>query len=150
MSHTRFKPTDKQRELVRKMAAYGLTHDQIAACISWADGTPISPTMLATNFERELSTGLAMAITDSAECVMNIVRNGQDERARLDAAKYFLSTRGKWRTADSIAATDAAQKQLISEGAKRPGLLEELKRTMEQASAQAYKQIEREVIDVEK
>lgn len=80
--------TDLSRELVKVMVAAGLTQVEIAKKIGISENT------LAKHYRTELDVGWIEAIHDATTAVLSEIRS-KDSDKRLDAAKFFLTRRGR-------------------------------------------------------
>lgn len=80
--------TDLSRELVKVMVAAGLTQVEIAKKMGIAENT------LIKHYRTELDVGWVEAISDAATAVLSEIRS-KDSEKRLDAAKFFLTRRGR-------------------------------------------------------
>jgi hypothetical protein len=85
MARPRWNPTDKEREQVQLMAAFGIAQPAIAAVIGVSDRT------LRTRCKTELATGLTTALTNVANALYKSAIGGN-----VEAQKFFLRCRGHW------------------------------------------------------
>jgi hypothetical protein len=81
-------PTDVERALVKMFVAAGLTNIEIAKHLKMDRKT------LSKHYEHELETGWIEAVGDAATAIIEEMRSKESDK-RLEAAKFFLSRRGK-------------------------------------------------------
>ena len=103
-SHRRaeFVPTKEQREQVRAMVGYGLTHEEVACLtINPATGEGIALHTLHKHFKRELADGHAMA---KALVLQSLFKKARDEKHPQAAvcAMFIAKCRYGWRQADRV------------------------------------------------
>lgn len=80
--------SDKDRDRVKKMSAYGLKHDVIADIIGCDSDS------LRKHFALELKIGLGEIIEQVAD---SLIEKAKSERPdAVNAAKFFLQSRGDW------------------------------------------------------
>lgn len=80
--------SDANRALVKVFTAAGLTQEEIAKHLK------INRKTLAKHYAHELETGWIEAIGEAATAIITEMRSTTSEK-RLDAAKFFLSRRGR-------------------------------------------------------
>jgi hypothetical protein len=83
-------PTQKTRDKVESLVAFGITQEQIARNLE------ISVDTLKKYYDDELSNGLTNAINE----VANVLFSKAVEERDLAACTFFLKTRGRWREKD--------------------------------------------------
>src|SRR5206468_6669162 len=72
MSRPSFKPTAEQREMVKSMAAIGLTHEQMAVAIGIR-----SPKTVRKHFRKQLNAGNAEAIARVTSVAYEMAQSGK-------------------------------------------------------------------------
>ena len=82
------KPTETTRGMVEMLVAAGLSQDEIAIKMR------IAPNTLAKHYNHELKVGWVTGVADATTVVFETMRNGE-LKDRMDAAKFFLTRRGK-------------------------------------------------------
>ena len=80
--------SDANRALVKVFTAAGLTQEEIAKHLK------INRKTLAKHYAHELETGWIEAIGEAATAIITEMRSTTSDK-RLDAAKFFLSRRGR-------------------------------------------------------
>jgi AraC-like DNA-binding protein len=85
MARPRWNPSEKERDQVKKMAAFGIAQPAIAAVIGVSDRT------LRTRCKAELATGLTTAIANVAGALYKSAMGGN-----VEAQKFFLRCRAHW------------------------------------------------------
>jgi hypothetical protein len=81
-------PTESTRGMVEMMTAAGLNQEHIASVLR------ITVKTLLKYYREEIDRGWAVGVADAANVVITAMKKPDGEDA-LDAAKYFLSRRGK-------------------------------------------------------
>src|SRR5215213_9244997 len=89
MARQSFTPTDELRSKVKKWAALGATHDDIANAIGCTAKT------LRRHFRRELDTGVAEANAALSGYLFNAAKAG-----KVKAQIFWLKTKAGWREAE--------------------------------------------------
>ncbi len=84
-----FAITDERREQVERLAGFGLTHEQIGACLGCSADT------VERKFKAELSAGSARALAAVAGNLHRIAMG--DGREAVTAAIFILKVRGRWK-----------------------------------------------------
>src|ERR1019366_1365625 len=85
-----YTPSAEQRALVENASAFGLTQPQIAAQLKMDEKT------LRKHFREELDSGkFKIDMVAGGAIVAGMKSN--DERVRLDAAKYYTARRMGWK-----------------------------------------------------
>lgn len=87
MPRPNLKPTDRQREIVKMLAAFGITHDQIALKMGIR-----SPKTLRKHFRVELDTGAMDANSNVANTLYRMATSGEQPSATI----FWLKSRGGW------------------------------------------------------
>jgi hypothetical protein len=87
MPCAKLNPTDKERGLVKSMAAFGIAQEDIAKQIGIK-----SPKTLRKYFRQELDRGAAEANYTVAAALYKRAKKGN-----VDAAKFWLKSRAGWR-----------------------------------------------------
>jgi hypothetical protein len=85
MARPRWNPTQKEREQIQNMAAFGLTQPAIAVVFGVTDRT------LRSRCKTELAVGLTKALTEVAGALYKSALRGN-----VEAQKFFLRCRGHW------------------------------------------------------
>lgn len=93
-------PTKESRKMVEALAAYGVTHEEIARAVGIVKHT------LYRHYPDELATGLTKANARVAETLFRKATAPDITGPSVSAAIFWLKTRARWRTADSIAAEE--------------------------------------------
>ena len=88
MARPRFSPTPEQRRMVRSMAAYGIRHDEIAACLGIR-----SAKTLRRHFREELDRALVEANAKVARTLFEMATGGKSVAATI----FWLKSRAGWR-----------------------------------------------------
>lgn len=84
-----FEPTDEQRKLVTQLAGFGIIQPIISKIVG------IDPQTLRKYFRHELDTAMDKLVANVAG---NLYRQAtKDDFRAVEAAKFFLKTRGGWR-----------------------------------------------------
>jgi len=81
-------PSEGNRAMVRILVAAGLTHEEIATHLR------INRKTLTKHYPEDLETGWIGKMHDAAQTVFDEMTSKTSEK-RLDAAKFFLSRRGR-------------------------------------------------------
>ena len=81
-------PSEGNRAMVRILVAAGLTHEEIATHLR------INRKTLVKHYPEDLQTGWIGKMHDAAKTVFDEMTSKTSEK-RLDAAKFFLSRRGR-------------------------------------------------------
>jgi hypothetical protein len=97
-----FRPTDEQREIVRRAVAIGLTHEHVRQLVLKRDGRPISAPTLRKHFRQELSDGLWQANFTVANKLFSAALNGN-----ITAQIFWLKNRAGWQDARQRGTDDA-------------------------------------------
>lgn len=92
-------PTDASRETVSALYVFGVTQEDIAKYLD------ICVETLVKCYKRELET----ALVDANRKVANRLYNKATEQDDFQAQRFWLQTRGRWRTADKVEETKEAQ-----------------------------------------
>lgn len=96
-----FVPTYEDRTKVEALSAFGVQEDEICRLIiNPTTSKPIDAKTLRKHFRDELDLGLTKAIAVVAGRLMNSTKGTSATAVR--AQEFFLKTRGRWRTTDSI------------------------------------------------
>jgi len=82
-------PRPEDRELVLLLAAGGITHDFIAACVKCSEPT------LYKAYKRELTTGQRQVTAQAISTLVKAMKGGG--RGAVAAACFWLKTREHWR-----------------------------------------------------
>lgn len=90
-------PTEQTRNTVSMMSAFGLRQYEIAQLMGMKNDT------LVKHYSHELDTGLNKAIVSVASKVYKTAVS--DKNNALNAAMFFLKTRGGWRENNTIELT---------------------------------------------
>lgn len=90
-----FKPTDEQRILVEKLAAFGVRLDEMHIFVAQDDGKPVSASTLRKHFKNEIAQGRIKANYKVANA---LYRNAVDEGS-ISAQIFWLKTQGGWKAA---------------------------------------------------
>jgi len=94
-----FEPTEKDRELVQQLVAFGTPQEQICTLIKGANGRPISKPTLLRHFRTELDQGAVVANVKVAQNLYRIATGNGG--GAVTAAIFWLKTRAGWR--DNVA-----------------------------------------------
>ena len=84
-------PTEGDRRWVRRMAACGLTADDISDCIQARYFKSMSPTTVQRHFGLELKSAKTMKVAYVGNKLFQKIREGN-----LSAMIFFLKTQGRW------------------------------------------------------
>lgn len=96
------KPTDQNRRTVESMAAYGITHDEIAAVIGVSDET------LRKYYREELHLAATKANAKVAERIWHIAMGkveGQSVRDSVTMLCFWAKCRMGWRETNNLELT---------------------------------------------
>jgi hypothetical protein len=107
-------PTDAQRLTVVGGILNGYSQEQLAKVMG------ISVETLVKYYKAELDGGIESIVSEAAGSMVSLMR-GEDPVEKFKAARYLLNTKGRWRTADSL-----ARDKQDGEGGGPPVLLVEL------------------------
>lgn len=103
MGRPSYKPTDKNRDLVKMLAGLGIKEADIARVLE------ISEPTLRKHFRRELDIGITMAVANVGQSLyLNATK-----KMNVTAQIFFLKTKGGWR--------ETAQVVELPEGSKVVG-----------------------------
>jgi hypothetical protein len=91
------KPTEMTRFAVLGASLAGHTQEQVAEMLGLNFKT------LTKHYEEELTNSADVIIAEAAGTLVHIMRNSQDDKTRFQVAQFILRTKGRWRSADSIA-----------------------------------------------
>src|SRR4051794_18702301 len=83
-----FRPTEEQREKVKSMAGFGLTHEQIATLMRLG-----SAVTLRKHFANELTRGPIEANANVRKTLFKMAKSGRNPGATM----YWLKTRARWK-----------------------------------------------------
>jgi hypothetical protein len=86
-----FKPTPKQRQLVEEAAGYGLKQTDIAGFMA------IDKLTLYKYFRQELDYGKFKLDMLAGNTIKKSMGQAEDERVRLDAARFYAARRMGWK-----------------------------------------------------
>lgn len=84
-------PTELTRRKVEAMKSYGISADDIRISMGFG-----SKSTLYKYYSRELDVGLINLVVAAGQTVSRLMVSAQDERTRLDAAKFILTRRAGW------------------------------------------------------
>jgi len=84
----KYVPTDKDRNIVRMMAGFGIPQEKICLAID------VSPMTLRRDFKKEIKTGAAQVEAQLVGNLLNLA-NGKDGTA-FRAAEFLLNCRFGW------------------------------------------------------
>ncbi|MEA3075031.1 MAG: hypothetical protein QOD29_6477 [Alphaproteobacteria bacterium] len=87
MPRSRFKPTDEQRQKVRALAGFGLSHKQIATVVEVG-----SVDTLRKYFAEELTLGPLEAQSNVMRTLFRLASSGRNPAATM----FWLKTRADW------------------------------------------------------
>jgi predicted transcriptional regulator len=118
MAFPAHKPTIASRAEVSALLSFGVTHDQIADYMS------MSPTTLRKHYADELRTASISANAQVARCLFKKAVEQDDLTAQI----FWLKTKARWRTDETLQLSDQNDK-----------LQSELKTLREQLDAQNKK-----------
>ena len=112
MSRAAYQPTDKDREIVKAMASYGISQEDIGNVIG------VSHTTLRKYFESEIATAAIQANAKVADTCYAMAVSGQHPAATF----FWLKTRAGWREVERIEHTgaDGEPVKIIVEYEDRP------------------------------
>ena len=82
-----FRPTDEQRQKVKWMAGFGVTHEQIATLLGLG-----SAVTLRKHFPHELTRGPIEANANVRKTLFKMAKSGRNPGATM----YWLKTRARW------------------------------------------------------
>lgn len=94
-----FEPTEKDRELVQQLVAFGTPQEQICTLIKGTNDKPISKPTLIRHFREELNQGAVVANVKVAQNLYRIATGNGG--GAVTAAIFWLKTRAGWR--DNVA-----------------------------------------------
>lgn len=103
------KPTDKKRGEVAALVSYGMTQEEIAACLC------IDRKTLRKHYKHELETGALKANAKIAGALFDLAMTGN-----VHAQKFWLSARADWKEKKDIDAKVSGSVTaiaIVSEGA---------------------------------
>jgi hypothetical protein len=103
MARPSFQPTEEQRRLVKSLAAYGNTQDQIASVLGQSSRT------LRKYFRDELDRGATEANSQIAHALFKKAKDG-DTTAQI----FWLKCRAGWRERGGLEPSSAAAPFLVS------------------------------------
>ena len=83
--------------MVEAMTAFGITQEEIAACIG---ENGISVTTLSKYFSKEIRTGTAKLVTSVAIPLVTAAKKVERDPRYQASAIFLLKTRGKWSAPD--------------------------------------------------
>lgn len=107
-----FEPTDEDRHLVRKLAGYGLTHDEISAVIiNPQTDKSLDDDTLRKHFPDELREGKAETRTKVARTAYQMAVSGETPAMTM----FWLKTQCGWRETDRHELTGADGKDLTAQ-----------------------------------
>jgi hypothetical protein len=86
-----FKPTPKQRQLVEEAAGYGMKQIDIAGFLG------IEKSTLYKHFRQELDYGKFKLDMLAGNTIKKSMGQAEDERVRLDAARFYAARRMGWK-----------------------------------------------------
>ena len=86
-----FKPTPRQRQLVEEAAGYGLRQVDIAGFMD------IDKVTLYKHFRQELDYGKFKLDMLAGNTIKKSMGQAEDERVRLDAARFYAARRMGWK-----------------------------------------------------
>ena len=96
-----FEPTPADRAKVEALVAFGIREDDICRLIiNPTTSGPIDGKTLRKHFRDELDLGTTKAIAVVAGRLMNSTKGTSATAVR--AQEFFLKTRGRWRTTDTL------------------------------------------------
>ncbi len=102
---TPHQPTDKLRAQVSSLKSFGHTHEEIAAYFDIDDMT------LVKYYKRELDT----ACINANSAIANKLFRKAHDQDNLDAQKFWLKTRARWREPKDDDNRDTLIEQLIKQ-----------------------------------
>jgi hypothetical protein len=100
-----FQATDKQRSLVKSLAGFGFTHQEIATFLELK-----SPKTLRKHFRAELDLGEIQANAKVAQTLFNLATSGQHPAATI----FWMKTRRGWRERDGLETLQAPPPFLVT------------------------------------
>lgn len=118
-----FKPTQEQRNLVKYLAAAGVSQERICQCLRDKKGNPIEDDTLRKHFREELDTSADMITGLATSKVVHGINTNQ-----AWAVCFWLKCRAGWR--------EISAHQFVDEkGKDRPFLLSDADRLIAEADA---------------
>ena len=88
MPRPQFVPTEKDRQTVRSMVAYGIRQEDIAKVLGFR-----SPKTLRKHFPDEIARGATEANAQVAQSLYNMATSEEEPAATI----FWLKTRANWR-----------------------------------------------------
>jgi len=106
----RFEPTEHQRELVKALLAFGVPLANVCRFVlNPQTGRPVSYNVLARVFRNEIATAVDHANYTIAKNLYRIASKDSDAPQVVQAAIFWLRTRGGWKVADAATVPPPAQ-----------------------------------------
>ena len=100
-----FVPTEKDRELVQQLVAFGTPQEQICTLIKGTNDKPISKPTLIRHFREELNQGAVVANVKVAQNLYRIATGNGG--GAVTAAIFWLKTRANWQVVDGLEVSGA-------------------------------------------
>jgi hypothetical protein len=97
-----FQPTDEQRRLVKALAGFGVTHDDIAVQVG------CEPKTLRKHFRDELDRGSVEATAKVAQSLFQMATTGKN----VAAAIFWMKARAGWREKHEVQVSMDPLKQM--------------------------------------
>jgi len=102
----KFVPTVEQRGNVEAMIGFGITEAEVCRLIKNPEtGNPIDEKTLRLYFAEEIAAGRPKANIAVAQSLFAEATKGDDARARVTAAIFWLKTRAGWKETDRVELT---------------------------------------------
>ena len=98
MQGVTFEPTEEQRRLVRALAGFGITHEDIGKQVG------CEPKTLRKHFREELDRGTVEATAKVAQSLFQMATTGEN----VAAAIFWMKARAGWREKSQVEHTAAA------------------------------------------
>ena len=121
---TVYVPNDKDRAIVRELAAYGVTHDAICKIIGVSDET------MRKYYRRELDLSATEANSKVAQTLFKMATSGEHVAATI----FWLKTRARWQEIMRVEGNVNVQGGI--DAPTRPFDVEDVERWLERRRAQ--------------
>lgn len=107
MAKPRFEPTEEERQIIKGLAAYGVSHKQMVTIIRRPKGRapdlyPISLPTFKKYFREELETAELTANNNVAKALYETAVD-RGHKNHVQAAIFWLQARAQWKTQASVA-----------------------------------------------
>ncbi len=97
------RPSETQRQHVKALSGYGMTHKHISSFIGINEDT------LRAHYRAELDEGMSQAVATAAKGLYKKIQDGN-----LTAIIFYLKTKGGFReTSEPVAVPDSAKSDIV-------------------------------------